>query len=73
MKNAGEGGAWGIALLALFTLNGGGKLSDFLDKIFSSSQKTEVEADAKEKERFKTFMKRYINGLTAEKAAGEVL
>ncbi len=73
MKNAGEGGAWGIALLALFTLNGGGKLSDFLDKIFSSSQKTEVEADAKEKERFKTFMKRYISGLTAEKAAGEVL
>ena len=32
MKNAGEGGAWGVALLALYRATKCGTLEDFLDK-----------------------------------------
>lgn len=69
MKNAGEGGAYGIALLALYSLEKTGALEDFLDKIFADNEKTTVFASQEEKEKFAAFMSRYKKGLAVEKAA----
>ena len=73
MKNAGEGGAWGIALLALYALTKKGTLEDFLDEIFKETEKTMVAASAKEKAKFNAFIKNYRRGLQIEKLATEVL
>ena len=69
MKNAGEGGAYGIALLALYRLKKTETLEDFLDKIFASNEKITVSANQEEKEKFAAFMLRYKNGLAVEKTA----
>lgn len=69
MKNAGEGGAYGIAILALYRLVKTGTLEDFLDKIFADNEKTTVSADQEEKEKFAAFMLRYKKGLAVEKTA----
>lgn len=74
MTTAGEGGAWGMALLAGFMKVGNGKeLSVFLEeKVFKGAEKRVVEPDEKGVEGFKEYMKRFIGGLEAEKAAGMV-
>ncbi len=71
MKNAGEGGAWGIALLALFTEAGGGSLPEFLNGAFKDAEKTVVSASKEEKNKYKRFMRLYKAGLAAEKLASE--
>jgi sugar (pentulose or hexulose) kinase len=73
MQNAGEGGAWGIALLALFTYIGGQNLENFLDGVFKNSQKTIVSASESELKSFGAFMEKYKKGLAVEKLASEVL
>ena len=73
MKNAGEGGAWGIAILALFARCGGGNIEEFLNGIFASAEKTTVNAADGEIKSFKAFMEKYKNGLAVEKLASEVL
>ena len=74
MTTAGEGGAWGMALLAAFMKVGNGKtLSDFLgEEVFKSAEKRVVEPKAEGVEGFKEYMKRFIGGLDAERAAGKV-
>lgn len=73
MKNSGEGGAWGIALLALYTLTKRGTLAEFLDGIFSDTETTTVMADDKEKAEFAAFVERYRIGLPwANDAAGAI-
>lgn len=73
METAGEGGAWGIALLASYMLNHGEEsLEEYLSsKVFAGE--TGVTLDPKEEDvnGFEEFMKRYIKGLAIEKAAGE--
>ncbi len=72
METAGEGGAWGIALLALYAV---GKeddesLCDYLNnKIFAGENGLTIEPDACDVEGFNAFMERYVNGLMVEKAA----
>ena len=73
MQNAGEGGAWGIALLALFAHGGDKDLEAFLDGIFLNAQKTTVSASENEVKAFKLFMEKYKNGLAVENLAAEVL
>jgi hypothetical protein len=73
MENAGEGGAWGIALLALFTYIGGQNLENFLDDVFKNSQKTTVSASEAELKSFGAFMEKYKKGLAVETLASEVL
>lgn len=73
MKTAGEGGAWGIAALALFTLIGGGDLEEYIDSLFSDAERTTLAADATEIDSFNTFMENYYKGLSVQKAAGEIL
>ncbi|MCQ2482965.1 MAG: FGGY-family carbohydrate kinase [Clostridia bacterium] len=72
MKTAGEGGAWGMALLALYLSSKKeySTLSDFLDKkIFASAEGVELTADAKDIKGFDDFLTKYVAGLTIEQAA----
>lgn len=72
MKNASEGGAFGIALLALFAYDGCSDLDVFLDEIFKNTEKSTVSASAEEIDTFKSFMQKYKSGLDAERHAAEV-
>ncbi len=74
MKTAGEGGSWGIALLAAYMLDGKGKsLADWLDsEVFSDMEKKTAQPDEKGSHGFAEYMKRYNVGLAAEKKLGEV-
>lgn len=74
METAGEGGAWGIALLASYMVNKGAdeSLAQFLDSKVFAGQKGEKLAPAqKDVEGFDVFMKRYSAGLAIERAAVE--
>jgi len=72
MESAGEGGAWGIALLAAFMLQEpkGQPLEKFLaEKVFKGAKGDRVEPDQKNAQGFKKFMERYSAGLKIEQAA----
>ena len=71
MQNAGEGGAWGIAALALFARLGESSLETFLDGVFKDAQKTTVSADEAERNCFRAFMEQYKKGLAVEGRAAE--
>lgn len=73
METAGEGGAWGMALLAAFSVRGGGKsLADFLEsEVFAGMEKAVLKPSAEGTAGFEKFMERYTSGLAAEKAAGK--
>lgn len=76
METAGEGGAWGIAVLAAYLVNKapGEKLEEYLsDKVFSGKAGQTLEPDPADEAGFKVFMDRYVAGLKAEKAAVEAL
>ena len=72
MSTAGEGGAWGIALLASYMKNraDGESLDSFLDsKVFGDMLGDSVAPDAEDAEGFKKYMERYRAGLAIERAA----
>ncbi|MDR1251240.1 MAG: FGGY-family carbohydrate kinase [Treponema sp.] len=76
LESAGEGGAWGIALLAAYMLWGQGKtpLEQFLaEKIFAEKTSARTEPDPKDVRGFTKFMERYTPGLNIERAAVEHL
>ena len=76
METAGEGGAWGMALLASYMLHkeNGEALADFLTKKVFAGQAGSKEAPVKEDvEGFDKFMERYAKGLGIERAAVECL
>lgn len=73
MKNAGEGGAFGIALLAMHAFEKNKDLESFLQGVFSGTQSSTVSASDSELEAFGDFMLRYKKGLSIEKIASEVL
>lgn len=72
MDNAGEGGAWGIALLAGYSMCKSLSLQEYLDKIFKNTIKTTVIADDKEKAKCKTFLENYKRNLQVEQLATKV-
>ena len=72
-ESAGEGGAWGIALLAAFMLQGG-SLEKFLsEKVFAGKAGVKMEPEKKDVESFKKFMELYAAGLNVERSAVENL
>ncbi|MBQ2115502.1 MAG: FGGY-family carbohydrate kinase [Lachnospiraceae bacterium] len=74
METAGEGGAWGIALLASYMINAdeNESLAAFLDnKVFAGQKGEKLEPVAKDVKGFDEFMKRYSAGLAIERAAVE--
>ena len=73
MENAGEGGAWGMAVLALYALDNKTPIAQFLNKLFDGAEKSTVMASDDEKKKFASFMEQYKKGLPAEKLASEVL
>jgi len=74
MSTAGEGGAWGMALLSAYMINGNGKtLGDWLnDEVFSSMDITTLNPDSNGASGFENYMKKYKIGLAAEKILGEI-
>lgn len=75
LDTAGEGGAWGMALLAAFMQrdNSGQDLPSFLDKIFASSMGEALKPDPEDEKGFLEFFRRYHSGLEIERAAVESL
>ncbi len=76
METAGEGGPWGMAILASFAdnRNDGENLEDFLNRrIFANAKGSTVEPVPEEEKGFDDFMKTYMEGLKIERAAVEVL
>ena len=76
MVTAGEGGAWGIALLASYMVNKkeGETLDQFLaDQVFAGSEGLEMQPKAEDVTGFDAFIERYKAGLPIEKAAVESL
>lgn len=73
MKTAGEGGAWGVAVLALYRICNEKPLEDFLDTLFADAEKETVVASPEEKAKFAKFMQSYKAGLAVEKKATELL
>lgn len=72
METAGEGGAWGIALLASYMLNkkDGETLEEYLsNKVFSEQVGEEMVPNKKDVEGFNIFIERYKKGMPIEKAA----
>lgn len=69
MKNAGEGGAWGVGVLALYNVLKQGTLDEFLDNLFASVEKETTIADEKTKAKFAYFMQNYKKGLSVEMEA----
>lgn len=72
METAGEGGAWGIALLASYMVNRAESesLENFLkQKVFAGKQGSTVAPDPVDVAGFNEFMKRYTQGLAIERAA----
>ena len=73
MKNAGEGGAWGVALLALYAVENEKSLEDFLDEQFASAEKETTVASVEEKAKFASFMAEYKKALKIEDLAQKTL
>ena len=72
METAGEGGAWGIALLASYMINKADDMSlqDYLNKvIFADQAGSKMEADPADVEGFDKFMVKFTKGLAIEHAA----
>ncbi len=65
METAGEGGAWGMALLAAYAVKGQDRtLADFLDKdVFGGIKKTTLGPAEDGSKGFDEFMERYEKGL----------
>ena len=76
METAGEGGPYGMALLAAYMLwkDPGETLPDYLDgKVFADAGSVTLMADEKDVAGFNAFLDRYKNALPMERCATEVL
>ena len=73
MENAGEGGAWGIAALALYSITKSGTLEEFLANIFADAKCVTVEASEEEKRRFGEFKERYRSAMDVERLASKLI
>ncbi len=76
VETAGEGGAWGIAILASYMINkqDNETLADYLkNHVFDDIEGTEIQPDKEDVEGFDKFMELFESGLSVVKEAGEVL
>lgn len=74
MSTAGEGGAWGMALLAAYRTEKeeGETLEDFLtDKVYAENSGSTLSPDPDGVKGFASYMERYKKGLAIEKSAIE--
>ena len=76
METAGEGGPWGMALLAMYRKNRrpGDTLERYLqEQVFAQAKGEELPPDPADAAGFAAYLKRYQAGLTVERAAGAAL
>ena len=76
METAGEGGPYGMALLAAYCLwkEEGQSLEDYLaEKVFADAKSSTLMADQSEIDGFSAFLERYKKGLPVEHAAVQAL
>ena len=76
METAGEGGAWGIALLAAYMVNKAENetLEDYLDqKVFQDMKQLTVAPDPEDEAGFNAYMDRFVSCLPAQQAAVDCL
>lgn len=76
MTTAGEGGPWGMALLAAYMVQKGQdeSLENYLsDRVFANATTVTVDPDPADVIGFQTFMKSYRNGLDIERKATETI
>lgn len=76
METAGEGGAWGIALLASYMVNKSANepLEAYLsERVFAGQNSITLAPDKKDVDGFTAFMERYKKGLVIERTAVEGL
>jgi sugar (pentulose or hexulose) kinase len=76
MDTAGEGGAWGIAVLASFMLQKkeGETLEEYLtNKVFADQKGTTINPDSEDVKGFDAFIEHYKKGLEIERAAVNVI
>ena len=76
MKTAGEGGAWGIALLASYMIQKDAEetLADYLqNKVFGGDEGEKMAPNPEDVKGFDTFISRYRAGLPIERAAVDAL
>ncbi|QEN08374.1 ATPase [Oceanispirochaeta crateris] len=74
LETAGEGGAWGIALLASYMAQEEEQtLPEFLNDVFKESMGVAVKPDPADVKGFNSFFDRYHKGLPLERAAVENL
>ena len=66
-QTASEGGAWGMAILALYAVNNQKPFAEFLNEVFKDTKKEVVMASEEEREKFLNFINRYRACLNAEK------
>ena len=72
MQTAGEGGAWGIALLASYLVqkNKGETLEEYLEnRVFGHMTQKTVAPDSQDESGFDDYMKHFISCIPAQKAA----
>ena len=72
MQTAGEGGAWGIALLADYLVNKGPEesLEDYLqEKVFAGMQQSTLAPAPADEAGFDAYMRRFVSCLPAQQAA----
>lgn len=72
METAGEGGAWGIAVLAAYAAQkeAGETLEHYLDeKVFAGNEGTKMEPDTEDVKGFEVFIERFKEGLAIEQMA----
>lgn len=76
METAGEGGPWGMAILASYMVNkeDNETLEDFLNnKVFADSKGDVMEPVAEDVAGFEEYMKLYVSALEAERKAVETI
>lgn len=72
MQTAGEGGAWGVALLASYMAkkDSGETLRDYLNsRVFANISGSTVSPSQKDVDGINEYMKKYLSGIAAVKAA----
>ena len=74
LETAGEGGPWGMAVLAMYALQGGGRsLEEYLSQqVFGDAKGSCVQPQPEDGEGFQTFLRRYQAGLPMERLAADL-
>ncbi len=72
METAGEGGAWGMAVLGAFSSSENDNLNKFLkEKVFAAVKSITINPNPSDETSYNLFIKRYREGLDLERQAAE--